>query len=107
MSSLRNLTSLALIGSTMVGTLTLAAVSVPTRSDAVTAIFPPWWTKARALAAAAGAGDVVGLGHLPTSVVVHGEPAVLTARLRAVGALLVVDLNASSGCGATAWTVGG
>jgi hypothetical protein len=68
----------------------------------VAAVFPPWWTQARALAAAGEVGDVVRFGALPFIVVV--VPAAGTTRpgagLRHAGAWLLLDPLALGGCAA-------
>jgi hypothetical protein len=74
----------------------------------VAAVFPPWWSAAEAVAAAGIVGRIVRLGTVRFVVVVvpdaptDGEdaarPARAAARLRAVGAVLVVDPLVLGGC---------
>lgn len=84
-------------------TLAVAATSataVPTDPEAgVAAVFPPWWGREDAAAAVAGAdGLIVREGAIPTILVVRpGRPG-LAERLRAQGALLIVDPLAARGC---------
>lgn len=55
------------------------------------AVFPPWWTAERSLAAAAAAGPVVGFGAVPFIVAVADDDPRLIERLEAAGAWLVLD----------------
>lgn len=88
---------MGLAGALAATLLVVLSSSLP-RSDKVAAVFPPWWSAARALSAAAGAGRIVALGHFPSVLIVHGDPARLARRLREAGALLVVDSFLSAGC---------
>ncbi len=89
----------------LVAAMTLAvaaasATAVPADPEAgVAAVFPPWWTREAAAVAVAGAdGLIVREGAIPTILVVRpGRPG-LAERLRAHGALLIVDPRAASGC---------
>jgi len=67
-------------------------------ADMALAVYPPWWTSERALAAAAGAGNVVTLGRFPFSVAVQSPAPALPQRLRAGGALYVFNAIASFPC---------
>jgi len=73
-------------------TLGLAAAvsAAPTDPSRVAAIFPPWWSQARSVAAAASAGDILGVGGAPFVVIVHGDPITLTRRAQTAGALFVL-----------------
>jgi hypothetical protein len=66
----------------------VAVESAPTDTHVVAALFPPWWSAAHVLRAAAGVGDVMGLGHMPSIVVLHSDQAGLPARAIAGGAIL-------------------
>jgi len=63
----------------------------------VAAIYPPWWTAARIVGAAAGTGDIAAAGGLPNILVLQGD-AELAARARRSGALLVLGGNAVRLC---------
>jgi hypothetical protein len=64
----------------------------------VAAVFPPWWRGAEVFAAAAGAGRIIGPGAVPFVVVVAPEGARTAERLRAAGAILVIDPIVAGGC---------
>ncbi len=76
------------------------AAAGPVPDAPVAMIFPPWWTAARAFAAAARLGaPIIRFGAIPTIVVVppDGTPT-LSARARAAGALVVVNAIGLGGC---------
>jgi hypothetical protein len=75
-------------------------ISAETADDAaaVAVVFPPWWPDARVFAAAAAAGDIVNRGTVPFVLIVQSERPGLGARLRAAGALLVLNPLAAGGC---------
>lgn len=71
----------------------------PSANHPVAAVFPPWWTAARAFAAASAVGvPVLRLGVAPGVFVLGAGPSDIPARLRAAGAFLVLDANALGGC---------
>ena len=72
----------------MVALSALAVEGAPTDPHLVAALFPPWWSPAHVLRAAAAAGDVLGFGRLPSIVVIHADQAGLPARAAARGAIL-------------------
>jgi hypothetical protein len=61
-------------------------------------VFPPWWTASRAMAAAASAGDILGVGGLPFVVIVHRDSTGVARGASSVGALFVVDADTKSMC---------
>ncbi len=63
----------------------------PTDSTRLIALFPPWWSAERALAAAADVGAVSGVGPLGFAVAVTADQPGLTRALRDRGALWVLD----------------
>lgn len=85
--------------------LTLLAVTLSSASPRdpgrVAAVFPPWWTPARAAGAATSAGDISGAGAVPFILILRGDPATLGARLRAAGALVLLDPDAAGVCAKT------
>ena len=67
----------------------------------IAAVFPPLWTRAEAATAVASAdGLIVREGGLPTVLIVRSADPDFTDRLRAHGALLLVDPIAMEGCSA-------
>jgi hypothetical protein len=71
----------------------------PADPGMVAAVFPPWWSTARILAAAATAGRLTAVGRWSSVVVVRGDE-YAAARLKSAGALLLIDPRAAIGCGA-------
>ena len=79
----------------------------------VAAVFPPWWSAVDAIAAAGGVGRTVRLGAASFVVIVVPEASPeggarrsgdIVARLRAAGAVLVVDPVVLGGCAPIAAT---
>jgi hypothetical protein len=77
-----------------------ASAAMPVPDQPVAVIFPPWWSAARAFAAAARLGaPIIRFGNISTIVVLQSDGAAsLPARARAAGALLVVNALAFGGC---------
>jgi hypothetical protein len=77
-----------------------SAIAVPTAPEsAVAAVFPPWWDREQAAAAVARSdGLIVREGAIATILVVRPAGPDLADRLRAHGAVLVVDPVAAGGC---------
>ena len=71
----------------LAGGSALVVEGAPTDPHLVAALFPPWWTPAHVLRAAAGSGDVLGFGGWRSIVVLHADRAGLPARAMAHGAL--------------------
>ena len=82
------------------GSLVAAVMASARPTDAVrlAAIYPPWWSAERALAAASSAGPVAGSGRLPFIVAVSGAAPGAGERLKSFGALFVVDGSRFSFC---------
>ena len=79
----------------------LAAVAVeaqPRTPGRVAAVFPPWWSPAQVVGAAGSAGDIAGIGAVPFIVIVRGDPAGLSRRVRSAGALLLLDPALAGAC---------
>jgi hypothetical protein len=76
-----------------VATPALASLAILQPGDAtnVMAIFPPWWTAERSVIAASAVGPVLGAGALPFMVAIKGVAPDVDGRLRAAGAVLIVD----------------
>lgn len=79
------------------GVVVLAGLG-PREAGSAAAIFPPWWSQARVIEAAASAGDIVSRGGAGDVVLVRGDPATLRTRLRAAGALLLLDPQTAGLC---------
>lgn len=80
-----------------------AAVAVGLRPQdprEAAAVFPPWWSQARAANAAAVAGNIVAVGVAPFVVVARSDTPDIAAALRAQGAWLVIDPGLAAACGA-------
>ncbi len=73
------------------------AVGSPT-ADTIAAMFPPWWSAARAFEAAASTGAIVDVGRVPFLIVVRGDRSTLAARLKAAGALATLNADEFGGC---------
>ena len=79
-------------------TLIVAIGAASPDSEFAAALFPPWWRANRAFEAAASAGAGVGVGLWPSILIVRGRTEDLSARLRAAGAVLVVQAGAFVPC---------
>lgn len=77
------------------------AVAVPTpsygRSEAIAAVFPPWWPAERAFSAAAEAGPLLNTGRSALVLIVAFTDPEVAERLRSAGAILLLDA-AALGC---------
>jgi hypothetical protein len=73
--------------------------SVADDGSAVAAVFPPWWPTPRIFAAAAQAGDVVDVGASPAVLIVRSQQPGLPRRLRAAGAILLLNPLGAGACG--------
>lgn len=76
----------------------LALAVAPGRADAMAAVYPPWWTPARAAASAAAEGELQAVGGLATILIIRSDRPDLADRLRASGALLLIDSRLASFC---------
>lgn len=88
-------TGLALASLAFCAQLSLA----PTDPKIVTAVFAPWWSGEKSFLAAAGQGTVVAIGAAPFLITVHDTNSTLIQRLRAAGALAVINPSNSPFCG--------
>lgn len=83
--------ALAVLGAGL-GLFAAAAVGAEPRTPGrVAAVFPPWWSPAQVVGAAASAGDISGAGGAPFVVILRGDPSDLSRRARAAGALMLLD----------------
>jgi hypothetical protein len=64
----------------------------------VAAVFPPWWHAAEVFTAAGTAGRIVRFGSVRFVVIVAPEDPGMAERLRAAGAILVIDPMFVGGC---------
>jgi len=79
----------------LAGSISAAA---PNDAGGIAAVFPPWWSASRAFAAAASAGDVLNGGAYGFVLIVQSRRPGLGARLRAAGALFLLNPLAVGGC---------
>lgn len=78
-----------------------AAVAVnaaPRDPERIAAVFPPWWTSAQAVTAAASAGDIAAVGGAPFILILRGDATDLARRARSAGALLILDPDLAGVC---------
>jgi hypothetical protein len=81
------------------GTFAAAAVEfAPVDSTRLVAVFPPWWSAERALAAAGEVAAVSGVGAVGFAVAVAADRPGLTQALRDRGAFWVLDARAVPAC---------
>ena len=64
----------------------------------VGAVFPPWWSSAQALDAGSRAGHVMSVGMFPSVLVVQSARPGLRERLRAAGAMILIDSTGAILC---------
>lgn len=68
-------------------------------SEAVAAVFPPWWSGAKALTAAASAdASIIRTGAFATIMIVKPATHDGLEKLREAGALLTIDPQAIGAC---------
>lgn len=78
--------------------MAMSAAAAPTDAARVAAVFPPWWSSARVMEAAATAGDIAGAGaHSSILIVSSGAPG-LAARLRDAGAVVLLSPGLAGLC---------
>jgi hypothetical protein len=85
----------------IVSSFMVAALAMHVRpgAEAVAAVFPPWWSAERAIAAAATAeASVIRTGALSTIVIVQPARDNGLGKLRTAGAWLTVDSQAIAAC---------
>ena len=70
----------------------------PSQENSIVAVFPPWWPASRSLMAASEAGAVLDSGAYSFVVVVKSKGPNFVGRLRAAGALLLLDPLGLGGC---------
>jgi hypothetical protein len=70
----------------------LPAVAAPPGAHAAVAVYPPWWNRSRALAAAEATAPAIP-GAAPFAVLVQGLDASGPGRLRRGGALLILSAD--------------
>lgn len=72
--------------------------AAPRDPQVAAAVFPPWWTPSKALAAADDAGHILAVGRASFIVIVRSTDGDVAPRLHASGALLVLDPQAAGPC---------
>ena len=88
-------TTLAIV----LGLFAAVAVNAAPRDPArIAAVFPPWWTSAQAVTAAASAGDIGAVGGAPFILILRGDATDLARRARSAGALLILDPDLAGVC---------
>jgi hypothetical protein len=70
----------------------LPALAAPSGAHAVVAVYPPWWERSRALAAAQATAPALP-GAAPFAVVVQGLDDSGPGRLRRSGAVFILSVN--------------
>lgn len=70
----------------------------PNSQGVIAVVFPPWWSASRSLAAAGEAGDVLRGGAFSFVLIVVSQRPGLESRLRAAGALMILDPLDITGC---------
>jgi hypothetical protein len=89
---------LSILGA-LLGLFAAAAVDAQPRTPGrVAAVFPPWWSPAQVIGAAATAGAISGVGAVPFIVILRGDPADLSQRVRSAGALVLLDPALAGAC---------
>jgi hypothetical protein len=95
----RNVCQVALILAIGAAGLLLSIASSAARDPGrVGVMFPPWWSPARALDAGSRAGHVMAVGVIPSILVVQSERPGLRDRLRAAGAVILLDSTGAILC---------
>lgn len=80
---------------------TLCLALRPPQSGPVAALFPPWWSAARSVSAAAAAGAVVRFGAVGFVVAIVPDVPTPGRQLRQAGAWLTSDPRALGACSDT------
>jgi hypothetical protein len=78
--------------------MAMSAAAAPMGATRVAAVFPPWWTGARAIDAAATAGSIAGAGATASILIVSSDAPGLAARLRAAGAMMLLSPGLAGLC---------
>lgn len=73
----------------------------PLDASLAAGVFPPWWSQAEILTAAAGAGAILATGTLPFVVIVRSAGGDAAKRLSDQGALFSLDPNGAAMCART------
>jgi len=95
----RNVCQATLILVIGAGGLLLSVASGAERDPSrVGVMFPPWWSSARTLDAGSRAGHVLSVGALPSVLVVQSDRPGLRDRLRAAGAMILLDSTGAVLC---------
>ncbi|MDF1793597.1 MAG: hypothetical protein P1U88_16910 [Thalassobaculaceae bacterium] len=99
-NTVKNLLPAALAGIAMLVVATVGVLApVAGTTGPVAAVFPPWWSARDVMASLSGTDAVILREGVASSVLLVDSPTSgLPARLRAAGALLIVDPKAAAGC---------
>ncbi len=90
--------ALAVLGIVFSLATAVAVDAAPRTPGRVAAVFPPWWDASAVAGAAASAGDIAGAGGAPFIIILRGDPADLSQKARAAGALLLLDPARAGAC---------
>lgn len=78
--------------------MALSAAAAPRDASRIAAIFPPWWSAARAAQAAGSAGDIAGAGAYRSILIVSSHTPGLSERLRGAGAIALLSPGLAGLC---------
>jgi hypothetical protein len=82
--------------------MAMSATAAPTGATRVAAVFPPWWSSARAMGAAATAGEIAGAGAHPSILIVSSGTPGLSRRLHDAGAIVLLSPGLAGLCDVSA-----
>jgi hypothetical protein len=87
------------LAAVVVSLVAVTAVGLaPRNPQQIAAVFPPWWTAEQSLAAAKTAGQAAVTGAAPFVAIVWSTDGALAERLRAAGAVLLLDPGLTAAC---------
>lgn len=78
--------------------MALSAAAAPADASRIAAVFPPWWSAARAAQAAGSAGEIAGAGAHRSILIVSSHTPGLSARLRQAGAIVLLSPGLAGLC---------
>ena len=95
---LPHLQAVGLVMLAVVAPLATALATATPDSGEIAAVFPPWWSASNILVAASAVGEPVRFGGFAWILVVHDDRGNLASRLRAAGALALLDSRGFRRC---------
>lgn len=78
--------------------MAMSATAAPAGATRIAAVFPPWWSSAHAMSAAAAAGEIAGAGAQPSILIVSSDTPGLSRRLREAGAIVLLSPGLAGLC---------